>query len=297
MDQHLHGSPEIWDELFSNQDLSYSEKADTQGKLFELVKVKFLEKLFRVYDYTSDVQSGIKSLEVGCGTAFVSLYFAKRSLDVTCLDTSKQILEVAEDNFKKEKVMGKFVIGDAGKLPFKDDSFDIVMSFGLLEHFSDPGPAICEMVRVLKPNGLFFADIVPARFSVQSLGNIFNAVAVLGYWGMKACFARDLHRRRREARRESWGKGWEKAKANFYPQYYENSLSWQEYQRIIEKAGLKGVEVRGNRPFPRLTLSKNLDYFYTFSLKFLTPFWKLFDSHGGLISKWWGAGWWMWGRG
>lgn len=280
---YLHGSPQVWDELFANRDLSYSEKADTQGKLFELVKIHFLERLLsiNVRAATSEVAPRtVKTLEVGCGTAFVSLFFAKRGYEVSCLDTSKQILRIAEENFEKEKAQGKFVVGDAEKLPFEDNSFDIVMSFGLLEHFADPKSAISEMVRVLKPGGLFFADIVPARFSVQSLGNIFNALVVFGYWGNKG----------------DWRKGWKKAQANFKPEYYENSLSWQKYKGMMEKAGLEDVQVRGNRPWPRLTLPYSIDHtLYTPILKLSLPLWKLFDNSCGDFSLFWGAGWWFWG--
>jgi SAM-dependent methyltransferase len=44
--------------------------------------------------------------------------------------------------------------------------FDVVFSTGLLEHFEDPSPIVLEMARVLKPGGLFWSDIVPAKFSL-----------------------------------------------------------------------------------------------------------------------------------
>ncbi len=293
MDKHLAGSPEVWDELFSTRDLSYSEKADTQGKLFEKVKTSFLEKLFKKNmdsrfrgndnKTTPYTLHPVTSLEVGCGTAYVSLYFAKRGFKATCLDSSKEVLKIAESNFKKEGLRpgggkAEFIVGDAGKLPFKDNSFDVVMSFGLLEHFSDPSIAIDEMARVLSPGGVFFADIVPARFSVQSLGNVFNALAAFAFYFMKG--------KPRVAV--------DKFMHSFYPEYYENSISWQDYKKIIEKAGLKGVQVKGNRPWPRLTLPKSIDkYLYTPLIKLSLPFWWLFDNYGGGLAKFWGAGWWV----
>ncbi len=57
------------------------------------------------------------------------------------------------------------------------------MSFGLLEHFTDIATPICEQMRVLKPGGLFFADIVTERFSVDTFArlpgmarNVINAI-------------------------------------------------------------------------------------------------------------------------
>ena len=200
---HTHGSPESWNEVYEDLDLSYSEKADTQGKLFELVKIGFLNEIFP--------KPPAKMLEVGCGSAFVSLFFAKRGYETHCLDINKFILKISEKNFKAEGIKGKFIAGNAEKLPFPDNQFDIVTSFGLLEHFENPQTAISEMVRVLKPGGLFFADIVPDRFSCQTIGNVFNSFVVLIYWLLKGKPALGLA----------------KALRNFKPAYFENSFSWQ----------------------------------------------------------------------
>ncbi len=53
--------------------------------------------------------------------------------------------------------------GDATRLPFADDSFDVVITSEVLEHIQNDVAAIAEMVRVLKPGGTF-AGTVPAWF-------------------------------------------------------------------------------------------------------------------------------------
>lgn len=268
---HEHGSPDSWNQVYENLDLSYSEGTNTQGKLFEIVKIDFLKEIFP--------KPPAKMLEVGCGTAFVSLYFAKRGYETYCLDINKSILKAAEKNFNNEGVKGKFITGDVEKSPFDDNQFDVVTSFGLLEHFENPEIAISEMVRILKPGGLFFADIVPNRFSCQTIGNLFNSLSVLIYWSLK-------------------GKpslGFTKASRNFKPLYFENSISWQEYKKMIEKTKLKEIQVRGNRPFPRLTLPKTADHIYALILKPTIWVWKKFDRWNSFIAKIWGAGLWFWG--
>ena len=49
-----------------------------------------------------------------------------------------------------------FFCASATALPFHDNSFDAVWSIHVLEHVPDPEPALLEMRRVLKPNGLLF---------------------------------------------------------------------------------------------------------------------------------------------
>lgn len=268
---HLHGSPLSWKEVYENLDLSYSEKTNTQGKLFEIIKISFLNEIFP--------KPPVKILEVGCGTAFVSLYFAKRGYETYCLDINQSIIDVAKKNFSKEEIKGKFFVGNAEKLPFGDNQFDVITSFGLLEHFEDPQIAISEMIRVLKPDGLFFADIVPNRFSCQTIGNLFNAFVVFFYWLLKG----------------NPSLGFSKALRNFKPIYFENSFSWQEYKKILENNKLKSVQVRGNRPVPRLTLSKRIDHFYTQVLILMVFIWKRFDRWNNFLPRIWGAGLWFWG--
>ena len=107
----------------------------------------------------------INILEVGCGSARLSCFLASKGYKTTCLDYSKSALKVARKNYELTNNKGEFVVGDAKKLPFEDNTFDIVLSTGLLEHFKDPQIVINEMTRVLKPNGIFYSDIVPKKFS------------------------------------------------------------------------------------------------------------------------------------
>lgn len=56
---------------------------------------------------------------------------------------------------------GPFVdyISDGHRLPFPDDSFDVVLAQESLEHFEDPFKAVCEIYRVLRPNGRFYVQL------------------------------------------------------------------------------------------------------------------------------------------
>ena len=76
---YLHGSKDVWEEVFSEVDTEYSESAKIQNQLFDLVKLSRMEEIF-------PNPRGRKILEVGCGAANASLYFAKRKAEVTALD-------------------------------------------------------------------------------------------------------------------------------------------------------------------------------------------------------------------
>ena len=78
-----------------------------------------------------------KILEIGAGTGTMSIFLSQLGFQVTTLDNDHKILEVAK--LAKEKFSGQneIVYGDAFKLPFADNSFDLIFHQGLLEHFSN----------------------------------------------------------------------------------------------------------------------------------------------------------------
>lgn len=51
------------------------------------------------------------------------------------------------------------IVSDIGRLPFQDDSVDLVMSVSVLEHVPDPQGVIEEIFRVLRPGGLVYTDV------------------------------------------------------------------------------------------------------------------------------------------
>ncbi len=121
-----------------------------------------------------------RSLEVGCGSARMSAVLASEGHDTVCLDFSNPALESARRNYDTQNAAGAFARGDAYHLPFADGSFDTVLSAGLLEHFEDPQPILDEMVRILRPGGLFYADIIPRKFS------LFRSLNFLSFGGSRA---------------------------------------------------------------------------------------------------------------
>lgn len=218
-------------------------------------------------------------LECGSGSAEVSAFLAHHGYTVTCLDDSPAALEFARKRFAREGIQGDFVRGNVYQLPFADNQFDVLTSFGLMEHFRDPDRVIAEMTRVIKPGGLFFADIVTDRFSVQRLGHYFNGLVRIVYYGLKG----------------SPTTGWREARKLIVPEFYENTEPASFYVRSMEAAGLTDIVMRGNRPFPLLTLPGPIESLYVRLMRIAMPLWRRFDRAGSRWTLIWGAGWWAWG--
>ena len=92
-------------------------------------------------------------LDVGCGTGFATEGLLECVDTVYGIDQSEHQLEKAYAKFGKTGGPVNFHLGDAERLPFKTDSFDVVWSSGSIEYWPRPVRTLREFRRVLKPGG------------------------------------------------------------------------------------------------------------------------------------------------
>lgn len=92
-------------------------------------------------------------------TATLADWFLKRKYDYYGVDISKEVVKLARKNFHGRIKPDHFKIGDIRKLPFKDYSFDVVFSFGTIEHIRENQQAVNEAYRVLKKEGIFITGV------------------------------------------------------------------------------------------------------------------------------------------
>ncbi|MEA3324083.1 MAG: methyltransferase domain-containing protein [Euryarchaeota archaeon] len=95
----------------------------------------------------------LRILDVGTGTGFLALLLAEMGHNVTGIDISKRMLEKSRQNADAMHLSIDFMHGDAEKLPFEDEMFDIVVNRNLLWTLPDPMAAACEWSRVVKSGG------------------------------------------------------------------------------------------------------------------------------------------------
>ncbi len=112
--------------------------------------------------------SGIKTLEVGAGSGSDSIYLAKKGTDTSLVDFSSHSIAVSQKIAKANHVKVHTYQADCRHLPFKSQTFDLVFSVGLVEHFSNPIPVLKEQLRVLRNGGILIID-VPQKFNPYTL--------------------------------------------------------------------------------------------------------------------------------
>jgi ubiquinone/menaquinone biosynthesis C-methylase UbiE len=119
--------------------------------------VRFIQKTFP--DFKK--RKKIKILDAGFASGRHLVYLAKQGFDVCGFDNSKESLKFAKKWLKKEGLVVKVAKADMLKLPYKNNSFDVFIEIGTIEHLflKDREKAIREAFRVLKPGGQLFLNV------------------------------------------------------------------------------------------------------------------------------------------
>jgi 2-polyprenyl-3-methyl-5-hydroxy-6-metoxy-1,4-benzoquinol methylase len=79
---------------------------------------------------------GVRVVELGAGRGDISFLLAKAGAQVTLIDSSQVALQQSQGVFSANGLAAQFIHGDLLKMRFTQPSFDVAMSFGLVEHFN-----------------------------------------------------------------------------------------------------------------------------------------------------------------
>lgn len=97
--------------------------------------------------------AGARLLEVGCGMGTDLLQFARGGALCTGIDLTPRSIAITRQRFALYEQRVDLLISDGERLPFANETLDVVYSNGVLHHTPDTAGAISELHRVLKPGG------------------------------------------------------------------------------------------------------------------------------------------------
>lgn len=112
--------------------------------------------------------TGMKAIELGCGTGYVSGWMIRRGASAIGIDNSQEQLGTARRLASEHEVELELIHGNAEAVPFPDETFDFAISEYGVAIWADPYKWIPEAWRVLKPGGeLVFLGNHPLVMLVQ----------------------------------------------------------------------------------------------------------------------------------
>jgi ubiquinone/menaquinone biosynthesis C-methylase UbiE len=115
-----------------------------------------------------DLKSGMKVLDVACGTGNLALPAARAGADVTGVDIAPNLVEQAREKAQREGLKAQFDEGDAEALPYNDASFDVVATMFGAMFAPRPELVAAELKRVCRPGGFIaMANWTPSGFIGQ----------------------------------------------------------------------------------------------------------------------------------
>lgn len=97
---------------------------------------------------------GKKTLEIGVGLGSDHQQLAEAGAILNGIDLTERAINHTRRRFELTKLKSELQVGDAENLPFENEEFDAVYSWGVLHHSPNTQKAIQEVHRVLKPEGI-----------------------------------------------------------------------------------------------------------------------------------------------
>jgi SAM-dependent methyltransferase len=127
----------------------------------------------------AEVEAGDEVLDVGCGTG--ALAFAAATIPkvrAVGVDPSSAFVQAAQ-RAREGGERVRFQIGDAAALPFPDAAFDRTLSMLVLNFVQDAAPALREMTRVTRTNGVVAAAVWDYGGGMEMLRLFWDAAVAL----------------------------------------------------------------------------------------------------------------------
>jgi SAM-dependent methyltransferase len=118
------------------------------------------------YAFATRFVDGKRVLDLGCGTGYGTAELAKYAFEAVGVDISREAIDYAKAHYRN----ARYVEVPATDLPFDSATFDVVVSFELIEHLSDWRPLLAQVKRVLHPGGLFIVSTPNKLYYAEARG-------------------------------------------------------------------------------------------------------------------------------
>jgi len=180
--------------------------------------------IFATFSRWAEIKQGMKVLKLdlyneATWTNYCS-YFMKKGIEVHAIEICPSTIKKAEKKMKEQNFEGllKPVAGDFRGMPYRDNTFDLIVSFGSIEHVPEWRKELEEQFRILKHGGMIIVG-------VPNLFNIFLRPIFMAFFDRIGVLEKCTN-----------------LEINFPPRRLENAL---------KSIGFENIEISGYHLFPK----------------------------------------------
>lgn len=139
-----------FNEAAGSYDMWYNS---ARGAMYDRLEKQAFDRLL------ANDNQGKSLLEIGCGTGHWSRYFSEKGFEVTGIDISEEMINIARG---KNIPHCCFQMANGRNLPFADNSFDVAAAITTLEFTENPEKMLSEMVRCVNSPGTLLFGVLNA---------------------------------------------------------------------------------------------------------------------------------------
>lgn len=186
----------------------------------------------------SEPQYFDSALEIGAGTGYFSLNLLQTGTigHATCTDISPGMIDALGENARGLGFDVATAVCDAERLPFADQSFDLVLGHAILHHIPDLDRAFAEFARLLRPGGTIVFAGEPSRHG-DTIANVPKRTAAL----LAPVWRRALHATPASPGTHDGGA----TNHELEPHVDVHAFTPNELRALAESAGLNDIRVNG----------------------------------------------------
>lgn len=142
-----------------------AESFDRERPSFEDSNNVTVKRCFFAYEWAVDYVKEKNTADIGCADGYGTQFLATHVNSVIGVDYSEATLIRARNQYGHLKNLS-FISGSVPPLPLESNSLDVVTAFQFIEHIHERKAFMKEVMRVLKPGGIFLCTTPNAKMSI-----------------------------------------------------------------------------------------------------------------------------------